>query len=391
MKYSADTHFVRYKLDTYERERRDAVEKMLADPDNMSSKQEFFDRFADQDMQEDSSLRENMDQALEQFASGMDQAGRARLIVDIFACTELYGIAPEEYFQFRFYWKNDQGRREYMGDKERFIVFRSCYNFEEYEKIRNKWLMYQQIGQFFNRKCLLISGGGQNEAVEIEKFKDFLKGKDAFLFKPLRSSCGKGIQKIQCSGNMDVSALYQRLCNDGGGIADELLHQDKRLERFHPQSANSVRLIVVRDHRGKDHFIQSLFRMGQGESIVDNDSEAIRARIDEKSGCVYTCGFDAYGNRYISHPDSQEIIPGFCIPEWRELLDLAGRVMDVVSSYARFIGFDLILTQRGWSVIEINPFPQLVIQQIITGQGNRREMLNLANECIEETAEGVDA
>lgn len=56
--------------------------------------------------------------------------------------------------------------------------------------------------------------------------------------------------------------------------------------------------------------------------------------------------------------------------------------MDEISSYARFIGFDLAFTEHGWTVIEVNPFPQLVIQQIITGQGIRKEMLRLANESI---------
>lgn len=379
MNFKEESHFVEYQLETFDPQKRDAVMKMLEKPDSFSEKQRYFEQFSAASRKKEPAFWNSIDLALEQYTSGINAYTKKCYQIDVYACCELYGIAPEEYFQFKFYWKNDEGRNQYMGDKERFVVFRPCYNFEEYEKIRNKWLMYQQIGKYFGRKCLLIK---ENTDLEFEEFCNFLEGKDAFVFKPLRSSCGNGIQKIELSKETDVRGLYQRLCETGGGMADELIRQEKILEKFHPQSANTVRLITLRDKQGKDHFMQSLFRMGQSGSFVDNNSGAIRARIDESNGYVFTCGFDAYGNEYILHPDSKEVIPGFQIPAWEELLSLAGKVMDEISSYARFIGFDLALTENGWTVIEVNPFPQLVIQQIITGQGIRKEMLRLANESV---------
>lgn len=375
--FNEQAHFVEYQLSSANPDRRDAVVRMLEAPDSFGVKQEFYDHFADRN-KEEAKFWYNMDQAFDQFAPGLNAVQRKRLEIDVYASCEIYGIVPEEYFQFQFYWKNDQGRNQYIGDKERFVIFRSCYNFDEYEKIRNKWQMYQQIGKYFGRNCFLI--GEYNGNSNYESFREFIDGKTEFVFKPLRSSCGEGIRKITVSKETDVEVLYKSLCAEGGGMADELIRQDEALAKFHPQSANGVRLIVLRDKIGKDHFMQSMFRMGQRGSFVDNNSGAIRARIDESNGYVFTCGYDSYGKRYILHPDSGEVIPGFRIPAWEELLDLAGRVMDEISSYARFIGFDLALTAQGWAVIEVNPFPQLVVQQIITGQGIRQNMLRLANE-----------
>ncbi len=378
--FDENAHFAEYQPDSGDQERRAAVMEMLAAPDSFEVKQKFYNRFADRE-REEVKFWDNMDQAFKQFAPHIEAESRKRLEVDIYASCEMYGIAPEEYFQFQFYWKNDQGRNQYMGDKERFVIFRPCYNFDEYEKIRNKWQMYQQIGQFFGRKCCLIEAGGHDSASSYGLFCDFIDGKKEFVFKPLRSSCGEGIRRIEVPEGADVKALYQNLCAEGGGMADELICQDESLAKFHPQSANGVRLIMLRDRQGRDHFVQSMFRMGQKGSFVDNNSGAIRARIDESNGYVYTCGYDSYGNKYILHPDSKEVIPGFRIPAWEELLGVAGSVMDEISSYARFIGFDFALTPQGWAVIEVNPFPQMVVQQIITGQGIRQEMLRLANEC----------
>lgn len=382
MKYSIDTHFTEYRRGSAPQDRREAVMRLLENPDSFEEKKKFYGQFADRSKEGEAKLWHNMDQSFEQYAPNLDAEAQRRMEIDIYASCELYGIIPEEYFQFRFYWKNDRGRNEYVGDEERFVLFRPCYDFDEYEKIRNKWLMYQQIGRFFDRKCLLMSGGGQNGHEEYESFRSFIEGKTEFVFKPLRSSCGEGIRRIEVPKGTDVEQLYRNLCVEGGGMVDEVIHQDKVLAKFHPQSANTVRLITLRDSQGRDHFVQSLFRMGQKGSFVDNNSGAIRARIDEENGYVFTRGFDAYGNEYILHPDSGEVIPGFQIPAWKDLLDLAGKVMDEISSYARFIGFDLAFTERGWTVVEINPFPQLVIQQIITGQGIRKEMLQLANECV---------
>lgn len=378
--FDEHAHFAEYQPDSGDQERREAVMAMLAEPDSFELKQNFYNRFADRD-REEARFWNNMDQALERFAPRLDVESKTRLETDIYASCEMYGIAPEEYFQFQFYWKNDQGRNQYMGDKERFVVFRSCYNFDEYEKIRNKWQMYQQIGQFFGRRCFLIEEGGHDSDSSYEAFCEFIGDKTEFVFKPLRSSCGEGIRRIEVPKGTDLKALYQSLRMEGG-MADELIRQDASLAKFHPQSANGVRLITLRDRQGKDHFVQSMFRMGQQGSFVDNNSGAIRARIDESNGYVYTCGYDSYGNKYIVHPDSREVIPGFRIPAWEELLGVAGGVMDEISSYARFIGFDFALTAQGWAVIEVNPFPQMVVQQIITGQGIRQDMLRLANECV---------
>lgn len=390
MKYNEESHFVEYRPDIGDQAREEAVRSLLENPDSFAVKREFYDRFADRNKEDEVKLWHDMDQAFDQYVPNLDIETRRRAEVDIYACCKLYGIAPEEYFQFRFYWKNDRGRNEYLGDKERFVIFRPCYNFDEYEKIRNKWLMYQQIGQYFGRKCLLISAGGEEQSRHNEygSFCEFTEGKTEFVFKPLRSSCGEGIRRIELSKGIDVEDLYRSLCKEGGGMCDELIRQDKVMAKFHPQSANTVRLITLRDRQGKDHFIQSLFRMGQKGSFVDNNSGAIRARIDERNGYVFTRGFDSYGNEYVLHPDSGEAIPGFRIPAWEELLALAGKVMDEISSYARFIGFDLALTEHGWTVVEVNPFPQLVIQQIITGRGIRKEMLKLANECVLSTQGG---
>lgn len=381
--YDEQVHFAEYRPDRGDRERREAAVSMLESPDSFEAKEKFYDRFADREKENDKFWNQ-MDRAFARFAPTLDEAQRRRMEIDVYACCEMYGVAPEEYFQFQFYWKNDAGRNQYMGDEERFVIFRPCYDFEEYEKIRNKWLMYQQIGKYFGRKCFLvgkIEGGGVECNSEQEAFCTFLEGRTEFVFKPLRSSCGEGIRRIEVPKGTDLKALYQSLRAEGGGMVDEVIRQDQSLAKFHPQSANGVRLIMLRDRQGRDHFVQSMFRMGQKDSFVDNNSNAIRARIDESNGYVYTCGYDSYGEKYILHPDSREVIPGFRIPAWEELLDLAASVMDEVSSYARFIGFDFALTKDGWTVIEINPFPQMVVQQIITGQGIRREMLRLANEC----------
>lgn len=365
--------YVEYELDSYDEEKKELAGKLISEPDSYARKLEYYNAYAGRSRESDPGYWDAMREAMDTFAGDYDAERKRFCEVDIFACSLLYGAVPEEYFQFEFEGKNDFGRRQYMCDKERFKLFRPCYDFDQYEKIKNKWLQYNVFQKYMKRVCVLLQ---KNDDAEYRAFKEFTKKNPLFLFKPIRESCGKGIRRIDTAG-ADLRELYSDLC-EKGGVADEIIRQDERVGVFHPGSVNGVRLIALRS-KGKTHIALSpLFRMGVGDGVVDNSSEAIRACVDEKTGYVYTCGFDRNGNRFVEHPDTGVPIIGFKVPEWEQLLELADRIMEELEGFARYIGFDFALTDAGWVLIEVNPFPQTVLQQIASRSGVREKLQTLA-------------
>lgn len=321
-----------------------------------------------------------IEEVVSQFLPNEEHDKRDAIVCDVLASTLLYGVSPLEYFQFEFQNKSDCGRNEYFSDAEKFIVFRSAYDFSKYELVRNKWNQYSTLSDLFARDCVLCSDTSSNE--EKEKFLAFLMKHPVFVFKPLRASCGKGVRIIdsKCTG-MTGEQLYDALCAEKG-IADQQIVQDKRMECLHPGSVNTIRLVAVRDRiNNKNYYTQSLVRMGRGDAIIDNYLGAIRARVDTDSGIAYTLGLDGYGSHFIFHPDTGVQIVGFAVPEWKQLIEAADKALHRMEDYARYIGFDFALSEDGWKIVEVNPFPQIFPQQMTVRMGSRDEMLMLSERC----------
>ncbi len=321
-----------------------------------------------------------MDKMVKEFKSACERfhiAWQAEMEEDFLAASTIYGVTALEYFQFEFWGRNDAGRREFIADAERLILFRRFYDFSRYEIVRNKWLQYKFLKKYFKRDCILIDANS-SESADFDFFLGFIQeGKD-YIFKPTRCSCGEGVRKIRIAAKEEdcIRKIYEKLRQDGG-IFEPYVAQVPELAKFHQQSVNTVRLIVLQDDLGENHYLRSLFRMGKGDLIVDNSESALRALMDPATGIVSSPGVDSYGNSYSIHPDTGEQIVGFVVPRYEELLQVADEIMEVLSDIARYIGFDFALTEKGWIILEVNPFPQLIMQQFIPRTGYKREVLEL--------------
>lgn len=82
--------------------------------------------------------------------------------------------------------------------------------------------------------------------------------------------------------------------------------------------------------------------------------------MDTNTGIVYTAGFDESENRYVVHPDSGTVIPGFQIPRWDEAKQLAIGLAQVTNN--RYTGWDLALTDEGWVMVEGNDCGEFIMQ-----------------------------
>ena len=140
---------------------------------------------------------------------------------------------------------------------------------------------------------------------------------------------------------------------------------------MHPASVNTVRVPVVKKKNGDIVIFHPFFRIGLGDSVVDN--RCILCNVDVETGIVYTDGVDKWGNRYIIHPDTKRQIVGFNIPNWKELMDLVKKVSSETSN--RYIGWDFALSENGWVMVEGNE-GQFVMQRA-NKKGLLDELLDL--------------
>lgn len=298
-----------------------------------------------------------------------------RLLYDVIFSCFTYGASPDEYFLFDFERRNSSGRAAFVCDKERFDLERFLYDFSRYEEIRNKYQAYCSYKEFYKRDCLLI-----NKDTASADFEAFVSKHRVFVYKPTRAYCGIGVKKIDISDYPSVDALYKELTALGEGLADEMIHQVEETKRFNPSSVNSVRIVTFLDSKRDVSFIAPFFRSGRSSSFVDNcGSGGFFAEIDIDTGIICTQAADESGHHSVVHPDSGVPFVGWQVPNWDELLSLSRRIAQK-TEFARCLGLDFALTDKGWVVIEINAFPQFV-SQIPSQKGLKAKLLGILAKC----------
>ena len=197
--------------------------------------------------------------------------------------------------------------------------------------------------------------------------------------KPLDSSGGRGVQRIDLSTQIDLKNRYLQLLNDYNGqfIVEELVIQSDLLASLHPHSVNTVRMYTIR-YDDRIDVIHPFLRIGQGGNFVDNAfSGGIFGSIDVDTGII-TATADERGNRYVTHPDTGEPIIGFRIPFWDEVIEFAKELAQVIPDN-RYSGWDLALTDEGWIMIEGNARSQFV-WQMPTQEGFMDELRTIFSE-----------
>lgn len=304
--------------------------------------------------------------------AALSERERSMLARDMVYSLHRFGFMFDEYFWYGFEHLNARGRKEFVPDKVRYKIYDDLNSLASYNLFLDKWKTYQEFKPFFGREAFLISGGGSDKSA----FLDFCERHPRFLVKPIDGNCGRGIAFYRVETVEDAEHAYSDAVSRGRAIVEEAIVQVDEMAAFHPSSVNTVRVpTLVKD--GEVHIFGPFFRMGRGESIVDNaGSGGVFANVDSDTGICFTMGVDEVGASYLRHPDSGLTIPGFQIPQWDEALSLAKKLALKVEG-ARYVGWDLALTERGWVVVEGNSRAQFVMQ-IVDKRGRMREFLDLA-------------
>ena len=188
--------------------------------------------------------------------------------------------------------------------------------------------------------------------------------------------------------NGDARAAFDQILSEGAAIherhafrqpkmvLEELIVQDEALASFHPDSVNAIRATAVRGKDGKIHIFHPWIKVGlNGTFVASAALDGFDAEIDPKTGIVITDGYQEDGSVYEIHPNSGIRINGFQIPKWDEMVALVDELMEALPEFG-YIGWDLVLTPKGWCVMEGNYWGDFTFQ-LINGRGYRKEFEEL--------------
>lgn len=159
----------------------------------------------------------------------------------------------------------------------------------------------------------------------------------------------------------EVTALLGRVSD---GVVCEFVHQHEYARRIFPQSTNTVRILTMWDYeRGEPFLPFAGHRFGRPESApVDNCSRGgVSCEVDVETGILGPVLSGQRGSEMLrldAHPDTGEQVAGVRIPHWEQttsrLLDVCARM-----AYIPYVGWDVVVTEDGFTVTEGNSCPDL--------------------------------
>lgn len=293
----------------------------------------------------------------------------------------LHGYLADQYV---LYDLKHRSRKDYLSE---FDWYRSRRINGDYSFVlNNKLVCADMLKQYVDVPQTLASKHGENiifnngQVASRATLLQLFRREGKVIMKPVGYGKGKGVHLI-CfqdgwyfldNEHITENKLVAFLANSKHWFLSKYVHQAKYLDDIYPHTANTIRLITLRDTNTK-HFkvFFAVQRIGTAKTIpVDNGSRGgLVAKIDLTTGKLSEARSLHDLAVHQVHPDSGSPIEGVQIPRWQELQ----RRMVAVSGkfpYLSFIAWDILVTDEGFSVIEANTSSGVNIIQLWGGQKN---------------------
>lgn len=301
---------------------------------------------------------------------------------------DLYGLTDENY-------------KNYMPDYVDFRLHPYNNHFVIWinDKLSLKYTLGRDFADIMPEYYLYVENNGdytylQDTPASIAKDENFilnlLKAKKVLIIKPNSSkSGGEGVMKVEWAGNririnnkeeISVEAFQERIKNLGNNIVTEYVHQHSDLSRIWPDSECTLRIIMVRLPKG------NIYEKANWKCIVSyaRFGTSLSGGASNVSSGGIGIGFDFETGRYnpfavryrqfcpdgkwklYEHPDTHVVWQNEKLPNWDYVRDTLYKVCDHYSSLSH-LGFDVIITEKGFVFCEINSKPALNYEQVICG------------------------
>lgn len=270
------------------------------------------------------------------------------IFLDMVYCGIKYQAGYMDYELFEMYNLNNEQRKTILtrGKNNAFVKLlndkNSVYKFDnkvEFNKIFDKYLKRDWLD--FNNSSK-------------EDFNSFIKKHPSFMLKPADGTCGHGIEKIDAK-KYKKDELYKYIQTKGNVVLEELIIQNKAIDKMYAGSVNTFRIVSVLKNDNVN-VVVAYFRVGNG-SFVDNfNSGGMVVPINVKTGIIEYNAIDKAHNIYEYHPITKTKFIGFKIPEWNKIIKLVKEASKLVPE-VKLVAWDICLSENGPVIVEGNHFP----------------------------------
>ena len=293
---------------------------------------------------------------------------------------------------------NDDNYTRYLSDfnYRKLFPFNNGFQIWLDDKLTTRYVFQDsRIKDFMPRYYLYIENDGnysylmdfnQRISKDSDALLNLLRQEKILALKPLAGSLGIGFirleikqDEIYANNELLTAEKYEELKKSlKGYIVTEYCHQHSQLDRVWDKSECTLRIIIAKFKDkycgGKAKSILSYARFGTSlSSTTSNMSQGgVGVCFDFETGIMgdvfyRKMGFDKNGQTiHEAHPDTHVKLGGQRLPNWDIVKKGLYDIVDYFSTLEYF-GFDVIITEDGFKICEINSLPGLDIEQVMFG------------------------
>ena len=319
--------------------------------------------------------QQRINEVISLYKGDIDDQLRLRLASDMDYLNLKFGLFLKEFFLYGLETKSRREIEAFIPNAGRKDYLRKLNSPRAFIICRNKALSYEHFAPLYKRDLVEIKG-----EEDFQTAVSFIRQHSDFVFKPLDKSFGRGIKRIRSERKADAEGIAAELIKEAPCILEETICAHDSIRSLHPASLNTIRVTTYLDSNGRVKIHLPFFKIGQGDSFVDNGgSGGMCALIDADTGVIISNGKDENNTVYESHPDTGVTLKGFRVPEWDSLKRFAEEAARMFPD-ARYAGWDMALSaDRGWLVVEVNCRTQFYGQQMCDEVGKKYDFEKLIN------------
>lgn len=279
-------------------------------------------------------------------------------------------------FHFWAYKLNKENIRDYISEYDRVRAREVNGDFKFL--LDNKVIFTDFFGRYVSvPKILYLLLDNEiiqdDRVIQINELIDNLENKKV-VFKGFSGGGGHGVHIFENRNKkfywdydeISREILIQKINELKNYIVNEYVVQHEYSSKIFPRSVNTVRVITMKDPETQKFIIPAaVHRFGNMQTGgVDNlCSGGYTTQIDVKTGILGVAKKLDDLTPIEKHPDTNEQIKGIKIPHWEkikcDLLNVASKL-----PYMPFIGWDVVVTENGYEIIEANASCSLDLLQL---------------------------
>jgi hypothetical protein len=297
-------------------------------------------------------------------------------------------IIPYDFNKWKF--------SDYISDFEQKKI--QFVNHPYNKLLNNKIIFSTYFSGFFRTPCsyCLINNGyfsPISTKTLVTNFKDLavLAAKNKkLMLKPVEGEDAQGIYLVTFNDGKFQVNYNTYSCNDfekfimslDQYLIEEFIEQGEITRALYPKSSNTLRVITLIDPSTSNPFIPiATIRIGTSNSAPVDFFKlgGLIAYINIENGDLSKSMAMAENNSlvfYDNHPETNGQIKGLNIPRWNEMVDKLLSTAKIIAPLIKVVGWDIIITDDGFVVIEGNSGPDTKIQGLNYPLAKNTKVLN---------------